>query len=276
MGRSKMMGAGSACSTLYDCNVNLKTCGGSKKQGLAVKVDGSMNFNHRFIKTKAIGNRRDVVFTMNQLGGVSSSSFSSSHSYATNGGVHRKEPFLCYPYCTSSGIQKTAKPLDIPQNINAVFETTGNIFSYYTFNNEVYLFTDASKLQTPNFKVGGVPLQDYLQTIFPGANIDISEISSKFLGALKEEDMNSGDLNLLSVDRVNNNRYSTPFKTGFTFGNSIAAQLYDSLLNNYPEKVNTCPTKQSILNSEDEILYTTTFVYGTLPPTTINFIIRII
>ena len=128
-----MMGAGSACSTIYDCNVNLKTCGGNKKQGLAVKVDGSMNFNHQFIKTKAIGNRRDVVFTMNQLGGVSSSSFSSTHSYATSGGVHRKEPFLCYPYCISSGIQKTAQPLDIPQNINAVFETTGNIFSYYTF-----------------------------------------------------------------------------------------------------------------------------------------------
>ena len=89
MSKSRIMGAGTAGSTIYNTNVNLNTSGGSKKQGLPFSLDGVL-FNHKYIKTRATGNKRDVVFIMNQLGGVSSSSFSSStHSYTHGDGLHK-------------------------------------------------------------------------------------------------------------------------------------------------------------------------------------------
>jgi len=88
MGKSRMMVAGLASSSLYKTNPNLNTSGGSKKQGLPT-FDGLIA-NRTFVVTKAEGRTRNVVFTMNQLGGVSSSSFSSStHVYAVGGGVHK-------------------------------------------------------------------------------------------------------------------------------------------------------------------------------------------
>ena len=95
MSKARIMGAGIAGSTIYNTNVNLPICGGTKKQGLPWSLDGVVSFNRRHILIKAIGNKRDVVFTMNQLGGVSSSSFgSNAHSYAVGDGIHRKRPFV--------------------------------------------------------------------------------------------------------------------------------------------------------------------------------------
>ena len=94
MSKSRIMGAGTAGSTIYNTNVNLNIAGGTKKQGLPFSIDGN-HWNHKFIKIKAVGNKRDVIYTMNQLGGVSSSSFaSSSHSYAVGDGIHSKAPFV--------------------------------------------------------------------------------------------------------------------------------------------------------------------------------------
>jgi hypothetical protein len=99
MSKSRIMGAGIAGSTIYNTNVNLPICGGTKKQGLPWSLDGVVSFNRRHILIKAVGNKRDVVFTMNQLGGVSSSSFgSNAHSYAVGDGIHPKPPFVCKPY----------------------------------------------------------------------------------------------------------------------------------------------------------------------------------
>lgn len=253
MGRSKMMGAGSACSTLYDCNVNLKTCGGNKKQGLAVKVDGSMNFNHRFIKTKAIGNRRDVVFIMNQLGGVSSSSFgSSSHSYAIGGSVRRKDPFICSPYCTLNGIRTPAQPLEIPNLIETdpIIIPIFDIFKYSYYDGFAHCYTDASqfpKIVIDQITIGG----QTLQTLYPALNITPQDILTKIYEILLEEDLNRGNRRL-KIDRVDGALYSTPDMTGFTNGTSICSQLYKVMEKTNPERVITCPTRQDIFQSGDE------------------------
>jgi hypothetical protein len=94
MSKSRIMGAGTAGSTIYNTNVNLNIAGGTKKQGLPFSLDGE-RFNHKSIKIKAVGNKRDVIYTMNQIGGVSSSSFASSaHSSATGDGIHTQAPFV--------------------------------------------------------------------------------------------------------------------------------------------------------------------------------------
>ena len=99
MSKARIMGAGIAGSTIYNTNVNLQICGGTKKQGLPWSLDGIVSFNRRHILIKAVGNKRDVVYTMNQLGGVSSSSFGSSkNSYAVGDGIRNMPPFVCTPY----------------------------------------------------------------------------------------------------------------------------------------------------------------------------------
>ena len=72
MGKSRMMGAGLGSSSLYNTNTNVNTSGGSKKQGLAYKT-GVQQINNRNIKSYAQGNNRNIVFYMNQVGGVSPS-----------------------------------------------------------------------------------------------------------------------------------------------------------------------------------------------------------
>ena len=99
MGKARMMGAGNAGSSLYNSNVNLKTGGGNKKQGLPFSLDGIVSFNHKHVVINAVGNKRDIVYTMNQLGGVSSSSFGSSrNSYENGDGIHYDHPFVHDPY----------------------------------------------------------------------------------------------------------------------------------------------------------------------------------
>jgi hypothetical protein len=39
MGKSRMMGAGNASATLYNCDPNIPTGGGNKKQGITSRVD---------------------------------------------------------------------------------------------------------------------------------------------------------------------------------------------------------------------------------------------
>jgi hypothetical protein len=80
------MGAGSAGSTLYSCNVNLNTAGGNKKQGLPFSLD-SPSINHRSIQT-SVGNKRNVIFTMNQIGGIGHT------AKITLDGVHNREPYV--------------------------------------------------------------------------------------------------------------------------------------------------------------------------------------
>ena len=72
MSKARIMGAGSAGSTIYNTNVNLNTAGGTKKQGLPFGVEGQsyQGQNHRFQMIKAVGDKRDWIFTINQINRV--------------------------------------------------------------------------------------------------------------------------------------------------------------------------------------------------------------
>lgn len=69
MSKARVIGACSAGSTIYSCNVNLNTAGGNKKQGLPFQLD-RRTFQHRAVKRLATGDKRDYIFTLNQIGGI--------------------------------------------------------------------------------------------------------------------------------------------------------------------------------------------------------------
>ncbi len=69
MGKSRMMGAGHASSSLYKCSPNLPTGGGAKKQGITSRV-GLNNWNNREIQTQSNGIGRFKIHFMNQLSGI--------------------------------------------------------------------------------------------------------------------------------------------------------------------------------------------------------------
>jgi hypothetical protein len=87
MSKSRIIGAGTAGSTIYNCNVNLNTAGGTKKQGLPFSLDSPL-INHRVIKVGALGNKRNVIFTLNQIGGIGHT------TTITNGGVRPKASYI--------------------------------------------------------------------------------------------------------------------------------------------------------------------------------------
>ena len=69
MGKSRMMGAGHASSSLYKCSPNLPTGGGNKKQGITSRV-GLDNWENREIQIQSNGIGRFKLHFVNQLGGV--------------------------------------------------------------------------------------------------------------------------------------------------------------------------------------------------------------
>jgi len=69
MGKSRMMGAGGAGSTMYKSNINVPTGGGTKKQGITSRV-GLDNWENREVQTHSNGIGRFKLVFMNQLGGV--------------------------------------------------------------------------------------------------------------------------------------------------------------------------------------------------------------
>jgi len=87
MSKCRIMGACVAGSTNNMCNVNLNSGGGNKKQGLPFSINGAL-INHQHIKIHAYGTKRDVIFTINQLGGVGHTAI------VDRGGVRPKPPYI--------------------------------------------------------------------------------------------------------------------------------------------------------------------------------------
>ena len=87
MSKSRIIGACVAGSTNYNCNVNLNTAGGNKKQGLPFSI-GDNVLCHHVMKIRAYGNKRNVIFTINQIGGIGHT------ATITRGGVHPKAPYV--------------------------------------------------------------------------------------------------------------------------------------------------------------------------------------
>ena len=90
-GKAKVMGAGLAGSTKSKVSVNGNSHGGDKKQGLVSSV-GLIHWSSRNILINANGqNDRNMVFCINQLGGVGAnkSMFRTAASYARKDGVKK-------------------------------------------------------------------------------------------------------------------------------------------------------------------------------------------
>jgi hypothetical protein len=85
--KTRMMGAGNACSSVYNTNVNLPTFGGSKKQGITSRV-GLDNWANRAVQTYSNGYGRNKLFTMNQLGGVGVGKSMFNGRFTQVDGVH--------------------------------------------------------------------------------------------------------------------------------------------------------------------------------------------
>ena len=69
-GKIRTMGAGLGGSTSRNVNVNANTGGGNKKQGLSTTTNKRVQFVSNAIKARSYGENRNVVFCMNQLGGI--------------------------------------------------------------------------------------------------------------------------------------------------------------------------------------------------------------
>ena len=70
MSKTRTMGAGLAGSTARNVSVNSNTGGGNKKQGLVSTTNKGTTFSYNAIKTRSYGENRNVIFCVNQLGGV--------------------------------------------------------------------------------------------------------------------------------------------------------------------------------------------------------------
>lgn len=87
MSKARIIGAGSAGSLVYNTNVNLNTAGGTKKQGLPFTL-GSSRYNLHHVKMHATGNSRDIIFTLNQVGGANRT------NHFQGNGVHRRASYV--------------------------------------------------------------------------------------------------------------------------------------------------------------------------------------
>ena len=91
MSKARIIGAGSAGSTIYHCNVNLDTAGGTKKQGFPFLLNAP-TYNKRWVSVKAVGGNRNTIFNINQLaGGV------GHNKWYPQDGIHRKQPYTYVP-----------------------------------------------------------------------------------------------------------------------------------------------------------------------------------
>jgi len=132
MSKSRIMGAGNASSTVYNSNVNLNTGGGNKKQGLPFSLNDPI-INHRSIKIGALGNKRNFVFTINQLGGIGHT------AKITHGGLKPNAPYI---YGEISTISPSIKPdLSKYAVLQIPYSLVQGMFKTRTVNGQVRLYT---------------------------------------------------------------------------------------------------------------------------------------
>jgi hypothetical protein len=136
MGKSRMMGAGYASSTLYKSNPNVKTGGGNKKQGITSRV-GLNNWENREIQTQSNGIGRFKLVCMNQLGGIGPGHSMFGGRWNRTDGVHCPNTLpdaSCLVFTESatgikSGIDgnKIVLPSSIPYNVQNVTKMIVNV-----------------------------------------------------------------------------------------------------------------------------------------------------
>ena len=140
MSKARVIGACSAGSTIYGCNVNLNTAGGNKKQGLPFQLD-RRTFQDRAVKRIATGDKRDYIFTLNQIGGI------GRVGWYPRDGIRPRAP---YKYGYKEKIPTYATSEIDPENTNA------NVF-VYTIDDISYIilpFVSDTSISLIEFKNG--------------------------------------------------------------------------------------------------------------------------
>jgi len=90
MSKARIIGPSTAGGLSRGVNVNLNTAGGNKKQGLPLGVGHYSYEQYRKIKTKAMGDKREFIFTLRQLSGVGRH---KTPFIAGADGIHAREPY---------------------------------------------------------------------------------------------------------------------------------------------------------------------------------------
>lgn len=129
MSKARVIGACSAGSTIYHCNVNLNTAGGTKKQGLPFQLD-RRTFQHRAVKRLATGDKRDYIFTLNQIGGI------GRVGWYPRDGIRPRDP-----YRYNEQLQNSPNALTCSYDSS---NTNYNTFMYSVNDNSYILFPSVS------------------------------------------------------------------------------------------------------------------------------------
>lgn len=109
-GRGRIMGAGNGGASSLNVNPHLNTAGGFRKEGLTSRVGLGYRSDRRVrIKSSDTPYKRNLIFCMNQLGGVGAghSMFRVAGKYNSPDGATRCEP---YPYVhTGRNVPRTSR-----------------------------------------------------------------------------------------------------------------------------------------------------------------------
>ena len=158
MPKCRMMGAGLAGSLAYKDNTNGNQGGGNKKQGLAPTTNKAVEFVLPAIQNRAYGENRNLVFCMNQLGGVGAAGIANnSRMFATTAdGVKN-----CVPTHPKSQKKSTSS-----ETKNEVSETDVN----NSFLNDEVGVTDRNS----NYGATNALTTTSESTIYPSLNMKIA------------------------------------------------------------------------------------------------------
>ena len=139
MGKSRMLGAGFAGSSMYNSNPSANTSGGNKKQGLPVSV-GLDTWSSRVSRNSSFGSNRHRLVYMNQLGGVGAGRSMFNVGYTHKDGVTTKQTQNT-DIVQYSGVNFIAEPIETLPTTNHVFYIQHNTDDL-TNNTIIFMFTN--------------------------------------------------------------------------------------------------------------------------------------
>ena len=165
--RVRIMNAGHSCSTTYNTRVNGDQGGGSKLQGLPPNI-GKESDIIRYINLKSYGENRDLVFCINQIGGIGAvGSGNRSRTFATTAdgvkdckpGKHVFKPWTGVCDCgPCHDVVNNCACLDITLSLSGTFVNNNNIL-YVIYpccaNISTSFESDCSRIIDPKYNDGG-------------------------------------------------------------------------------------------------------------------------
>ena len=202
MSKTRVMGAGSAGSTIHHCNVNLNTAGGNKKQGLPFLLD-RRTFQHKTVKIKATGDKRDYIFTMNQIGGI------GRVKWYPHDGIRPREPYqfnLFKPYQNGLNkqiIQKQTNTVLTCVSIQPPTDVEGaEIYNLYTYSVDGIYYIIVPYVSCDPFTINAIHLDHINNSIILYTNLTFvpDGPTNGYTGYVFKTDINAGDIGFYAIN----------------------------------------------------------------------------